>query len=148
MNITNSYALKMFENSDCVTLSTELTLNEIAEIKKPCDTEIIVYGRIPLMLTERCFISENFGCDKCGRVSLVDRKGEKFPIIREQSHRNIIFNSLPTYMGDREDELYGYRIAARHLIFSTESAREIVNLLSALDEGASLPTRVRRIGRR
>lgn len=146
LNVTNRDSRAAYENMgvEHIILSPELTLPQARDI----GGGLITYGRIPLMLTERCFISENFGCDKCGRVSLVDRKGEKFPIIREQSHRNIIFNSLPTYMGDREDELYGYRIAARHLIFSTESAREIVNLLSALDEGASLPTRVRRIGRR
>ena len=69
-------------------------------------------------------------------------------MMREFTHRNIIFNSVPTYMGDRTDELRSHRIEAEHLIFSTESGREIIGILGAMSESASLPKRVRRVGRR
>ena len=108
----------------------------------------ITYGRIPLMITERCFISENFGCDKCGKSALVDRKGEKFPMKREFKHRNIIFNSIPTYMGDRRDELKSHRLSSYHLLFTTENGREICNIIKAHTKSAELPFKVRRVGRR
>ena len=125
-------------------LSPELTLPKARDI----GGSVITYGRIPLMITERCFISENFGCDKCGRSHLIDRKGEKFPIRREFKHRNIIFNSIPTYMGDQISELRSYRIESEHLIFSTESGREIINILDAISAFAPLSGKVRRVGRR
>jgi hypothetical protein len=36
---------------------------------------LITYGRIPLMITERCFVKEHFGCDACAHASLTDRRG-------------------------------------------------------------------------
>ena len=126
-------------------LSPELTLPKARD----AGGGLITYGRIPLMITERCFIGENFGCKSCGKSSLTDRKGEKFPMLREFDHRNLILNSVPTYMGDREGELREYRIQHRHMIFTTESARQIAEVLSAAKRCQPLRTdRVRRVGRR
>ena len=146
LNVTNGESREAYEKMGVrhLILSPELTLPQARDI----GGGLITYGRIPLMVTERCFISENFGCDRCGKSSLVDRRGEKFPMIREYPHRNIIFNSHPTYMGDRASELSAHRIEAEHLIFSVESGREIINVLDAISGGATLPTRVRRVGRR
>jgi hypothetical protein len=74
--------------------------------------------------------------------------GEKFPIRREFNHRNIIFNSLPTYMGDKREELMQYRISSQHLIFSVEGGEEILSVLRAHLGGKKLVGSVRRIGRR
>jgi putative protease len=146
LNVTNSESRIAYEQMGVShqILSPELTLPKARDI----GGGLITYGRIPLMVTERCFISENFGCDKCGSAALVDRKGERFPIIRLQPHRNVIFNSLPTYMGDRSDELHSYRIGWEHLIFSTEDEGEIISTLGAISDGTALNRRVRRIGRR
>ena len=147
LNVTNSStrdALAELGLSHII-LSPELTLPKARDI----GGSVIVYGRVPLMLTERCFIKENFGCDKCGRASLTDRRGEKFPIIREYNHRNLILNSRLTYMGDKRDELRGAGLLASHFIFSVESAREISGAVDAFRRGAQLlGTDVRRVGRR
>ena len=147
LNVTNSStrdALAELGLSHII-LSPELTLPKARDI----GGSVIVYGRVPLMLTERCFIKENFGCDKCGRASLTDRRGEKFPIIREYNHRNLILNSRLTYMGDKRDELRGAALSAHHFIFSIESAREISGAVDAFRRGAPLlGADVRRVGRR
>ncbi len=131
--------------TDCV-LSAELTAPAVRSI----GGRAIVYGRIPLMLTERCFMKDNFGCSACSRASLTDRRGVSFPIIREYSHRNIILNSAVTYMGDRDSELSGNRRVNRHFIFTTESGREIAEVISAYKSRRPLPkgVAVRRMGRR
>ena len=146
LNVTNGESHLVYEKMGIarLILSPELTLPQARDV----GGSLITYGRIPLMITERCFISENFGCDSCGKCALTDRKGEKFPMMREFSHRNIIFNSTPTYMGDRRSELCSYRIESEHLIFSTESGREIINVLGAISQGMPLTRRVRRVGRR
>ena len=146
LNVTNGESAKKYKEMGLshLILSPELTLPKARDI----GGSVITYGRIPLMITERCFISENFGCDKCGKSHLIDRKGEKFPMKREFKHRNIIFNSIPTYMGDRIGELRSYRIESEHFIFSTESGREIINILHSISAFAPLPCNVRRVGRR
>ena len=109
---------------------------------------VVVYGRIPLMLTERCFIKENFGCANCGKSELVDRRGFKFPMIREWEHRNLVLNSVVTYMADRAAELDSSALDHRHFIFTTESSKECSEVVQAYKK--KLPPRdiraVRRIG--
>ena len=146
LNVTNCESRLVYEEMgiERLILSPELTLPKARDV----GGSLITYGRIPLMITERCFISENFGCDKCGKSSLTDRKGERFPMLREFPHRNVIFNSTPTYMGDRTSELRSHRIEAEHLIFSTESGREIIKVLGAFAEAMPLSGGVRRVGRR
>ncbi len=146
LNITNSESLAAYEEMGVgfSILSPELTLPKARDI----GGGVITYGRIPLMITERCFISENFGCERCESAVLVDRRGERFPMKREFSHRNLIFNSVPTYLGDRVRELQANRITARHLLFTTESSEEICRVLTAHRSGLPLDTHVRRAGRR
>ena len=107
----------------------------------------IVLGKIPLMLTERCFMKENFSCDKCSCVTFSDRTGARFPIIREWQHRNIILNPVPTYMGDKASELSRANIMHRHFLFTNESASEAAKLIEAYFKGSPL-REARRIGSR
>ena len=146
LNVTNAESADVYHKMgvEHIILSPELTLPQARDI----GGGLITYGRIPLMITERCFISENFGCDKCNKAILTDRKGEKFPMMREIEHRNLILNSVPTYMGDRKNELESYRLKSCHVIFTVEGADEICSVLRSHSEGISLPCKVRRVGRR
>jgi putative protease len=147
LNVTNSHSRDALAqlSVERLVLSPELTLPKARDI----GGAVIVYGRIPLMLTERCFIKENFGCDKCTVAALTDRRGEKFPIMREYSHRNLILNSRHTYMGDRRAELDACGLRSVHFIFTTESPAEIFAATDAFRKGRALHgVDVRRVGRR
>lgn len=146
LNITNSRAASLYASLGVrkLILSPELTIPQARDI----GGGVITLGRIPLMLTERCFIRESLGCDKCGRAHLIDRKGAKFPMLREYSHRNLIFNSAPTYMGDKKDELRNAKITHSHFIFSFESVSECAELLAAYKAGKPLVIPHRRVGKR
>jgi putative protease len=146
LNITNKGARAYYNERGLLraVLSPELMLPQARDV----GGGEIVYGRIPLMLTERCFIKENFGCESCTHAALSDRTGAKFPIMREWKHRNLILNSRPTYMGDRREELSRAGINHSHFIFSVESAEEIARVISAYLRGESIGTEVRRIGKR
>ena len=146
LNITNSLSKARWEGEglDGLVLSPELT----PPMARDIGGSVIVYGRIPLMLTERCFIKDSFGCDSCGKANLKDRTGAKFPMLREFEHRNIILNSTPTYMGDKADELSRMGLDSHHFIFTVESAEEIAQILSAYKNKKSLPFQVRRMGKR
>lgn len=111
---------------------------------------VLTFGRIPLMITERCFIKDEFGCSRCEVAELVDRRGAKFPIRREYKHRNVIYNSVLTYMGDKLSSLSGAGTIREHLIFSVEGEKEALGLMDAYIKHKPLPNGVplRRMGRR
>lgn len=146
LNITNSLTCAEYEKLliEDVILSPELTIPMARDI----GGSVIVYGRIPLMLTERCFIKDSHSCDKCGKTVLTDRTGAKFPIIREFLHRNVILNSAPTYMGDKDSELMAAGLKSHHFIFTVESVKEIKDILSSYKNKKPLPYPVRRMGKR
>lgn len=146
LNVCNSYTrMALYDvGIDVPMLSPELNIREAEEI----GGREIIYGRIPLMLTERCFIKENFGCKRCGRSALTDRRGYSFPILREWRHRNLIFNSAVTYIGDKPRDTS--RFPYVHFIFSTEDGSEMDSVISAYKNATPLPISapMRRIGKR
>lgn len=147
LNITNTGTLDTLCALDFVDalLSPELTLPQIRDIHGARDA--IVYGRIPLMLLEKCAGQEVGSCEKCekGQNALVDRRREKFPILRLPPHRNILLNSRPTAMSDRPAELARAGIAAGHYIFTIESPTEVDSTINAYQNGTPLQGAVRRI---
>ncbi len=153
LNITNGRSLATVLEmgfADAL-LSPELTLPQIRDIKGNCDT--IVYGRVPLMLLEKCVGLEVGDCSLCanGKNHLTDRRGEKFPVFRLPSlcrdghHRNILCNSRPTVMSDRRRDLLGAGLRGGHYIFTVESPAEVDCVLCAYRDGLPLGDRVRRI---
>ncbi len=149
-NIANSHSasLAMNEELDCVTLSPELTAPMMRDIAKVVPTSVIVYGRIPLMTTERCIIRAVSG-DKCickeKKVTLRDRMGAEFPIFPADGCRSIIYNSVPNYMADRSDVIERISPARRHFIFSVETAKEVDAVIEAYESGTAASGAIRRI---
>ena len=146
LNVTNGESLSVYSErgAERVILSPELTLPQARDI----GGSVIGYGRIPLMLTERCFIKENFGCNNCNTAALTDRLGERFPLMREYGHRNLVLNSRITYIGDKPTELLRYSVRSVHFIFTTESPAEIKAAIAAFKSHSELgTTEVRRIGK-
>ena len=143
LNITNraSIAALTAAGVEDVCLSPELTAPRLAGL---CG-RILAYGRIPLMLTERCFIREGFGCDACGRAVLTDRRGVQFPLLREEGHRNLVLNSLPTYLADRPELLRSAGNPSECYLFTVENEKEIAAVIAAAKRGAPLPFAVRRL---
>ena len=146
MNITNKQSAEQnLELGACgMVLSAELTLPQIRDIGYGC---AIVYGRIPLMLLERCFMRECFGCKKCNDCALTDRRGVRFPLIREYGHRNLLLNSSVTYMGDKKDELRKYGVKGEHFIFTTETPNECIAAINAYKSSLPLKASIRRISK-
>ena len=147
LNVTNAGTLNTllalgFEDA---LLSPELTLPQIRDIGGARDA--IIYGRIPLMLLEKCAGQEVGSCEKCkkGQNALVDRRKEKFPVLRLPPHRNILVNSRPTGMSDRRAELSRAGVTAGHYIFTTESPAEVDQVLAAYQKGTPIAGNVRRI---
>jgi putative protease len=149
LNVTNTETVALCERLGISRpiLSPELTLPQIRDIGGEVRT--VVYGRIPLMLLEKCVIREVADCKTCdkGAAELLDRRGVHFPVQRLGDHRNIIYNSLPTYMADEQDKLGKYRVGGYHFIFSTEAPREVDEVVRAYRDALPAKGQVRRIGK-
>lgn len=150
-NVGNAQSVRFFEELgfESMVLSTELTLPQIRDVKGA--KAVIVYGRIPLMTLEKCVIKELYGdkrgCEICagGEAEMKDRRGFVFPVIREFPHRNIVLNSLPTQMSDREQELLAAGITDRHFLFTVESPDEIDRVIRDFQLRRTPEKKVRRI---
>ncbi|MBQ7347855.1 MAG: U32 family peptidase [Clostridia bacterium] len=147
LNVTNAESVCAWEalGVSSLILSPELTLPQIRDIGG--NTSVIVYGRLPLMTLEKCAIRELADCKKCATdgVTFSDRRGISFPILREWEHRNVICNSLPTNMSDRQDQLRRAGISAQHFLFTTESPAVIDTVIKAFAANQPLQGQVRRI---
>ncbi len=142
-NESVSYAEKL--GLESMILSPELTLPQIRDIGG--DSAVIVYGRIPLMTLEKCVIREIADCAACktNTVRLRDRRGVEFPVLREWEHRNVIYNSIPTAMTDREADLTRANISARHYLFTVETPKEVDAVIRADRTHTPIGGQVRRI---
>ena len=113
-----------------MTLSPELTINEIKKIKKPIETELIVYGKIPLMTFENCPVKAHSVCDKGKSYNeLVDRMNEKFTLICGEGCFCELLNSKPIYMADKIDDVKKLGVKFLRLDFTTENETECEKII-------------------
>ena len=99
---------------------------------KSMATELIVYGRLPLMVSDQCIISHSEGkCSCANPVSLYDRMGSVFPVVREFDHRNVIYNSKKLFMADKADDIFAAGLWGERLMFTTETARECIEVIKS-----------------
>ena len=127
-------------------LSFEMTLPQIRDVSKAVPSEMLVYGRMPLMLTENCLIRGKTGQCSChlGPVKLTDKTGAEFPIIRDgNTCRSVLLNGKKLNLLDRQNDLSRLGLWATRLYFTTENAKEVDRVLASVlnpmpfDPGAS-----------
>lgn len=112
------------------TAPVELNARELA--MRGCEgSEILVYGRLPVMVSAQCLLKTNGRCDKQqgGRKSyrLTDRMGKTFPVSAECRYcHNIIYNSTPLVLLDYAGEIKGLHPRSIRLSFTFEDRQETV----------------------
>ncbi len=150
LNCTNPYTAELLCSlgADEVILSPELKLGGMRDIHTR--KSVIVYGKVPVMLTEKCPIKEDGGCDVCksGRpYYLCDRTGARFPAFGDRAwgHRCTLYNSVPIYTADMQKQCAKIGSFAPHFIFSDESANEIQEVIKAYRDERAAVGRFRRI---
>ena len=115
-------------------LSFEMTLPQIRDVSKAVPTELLIYGRMPLMLTENCLIRGRTGQCTCKTSStkLTDKTGAEFPIIKDGDNcRSVLLNGKKLYWLDRQDDLARLGLWATRLYFTTENNKEVDSILAA-----------------
>ncbi len=139
----NSQALKEYKQRGymSVMLTMGLGLDALADISHSIDTELMVYGRLPLLLSERCLIKTPSGLCRCdGTVELVDEEGRRCPVVRESGHRSLVYGAGKLWMATHRALWAGIGLWAGRLVFTTENNREVVQVAERfLGEGRYAP---------
>ena len=153
LNVFNSRALNYLRqkglSSTC--LSFELRFPQLRDIQKVIPAEAIVYGRLPLMITENCLVQNETGCrlSEAGAVvpeqapcrrpnELQDRTGAKFSLLPAYGHRTEIQNSAPVWLADKP-EWKRCGLAYARLRFTTESPEDCADIYRAYLDGSPAP---------
>ena len=135
LNIFNSRSMEVMKDLEMMsaTLSFEMSLPQIRDISKPIPTEMMIYGRLPLMVTENCIIKNRTGSCTCtqGPQKLMDKTGAEFPIIKDgNSCRSVLLNGKKLSMLDRQEELQRLGLWGLRLYFTTENQKEVDRVLA------------------
>lgn len=146
LNVFNSRAVDFWRQQglDSVTVSFELRHQQVRELRKYLPCEGIVYGRLPLMVTENCMTgnAENCRGDKrlCdGENYLTDRTGARFPLLGQYGCRCEIENSRTLFLADKL-EWRNCGLTYARLRFTTESPAQCdAALRRYLGEGEWMP---------
>ena len=131
LEVYNSQAVKEYKRLglSSLTLSFELKFPQIRDISKSLDTELITYGRLPLMIMENCIIKNRTGSCNCQNTNiLTDRKGARFPVVKAPGCRNELLNSQKLFLADKAADFKRLGLWAQRLLFTTENPRECVQV--------------------
>ncbi len=148
LNIFNTESARLYQQLGCqeITLSPEMTDKQIRKTAKQVNVpvEILVHGRVEMMITEYCPIYAVLGKENkenCPRYcmkdsyALKDRKGEEFPLKTDQYCRVHILNSKELNMLPYMDTLRKSGASSLRIEARGQSAEYIRWAVQAYKEG-------------
>lgn len=121
------YRLGMIQD----TIPVELNRKEILR-RENSRSEIIIYGRLPLMITAQCIHKNTLGCmHQPDVLTLKDRYSVYFPVKNFCPEcYNVIYNSLPVCLFKEDVTVKKIAPAAVRLSFTTETEEETEQILT------------------
>jgi putative protease len=131
LNITNSWAMERLcqVGFASMTASFQLSSQQIKNLSKTVDTEMVVYGRVPVMVTEQCLIRNSAGrCTCTTPTAMSDPFGCVYPVVKEFGCRNTVYDGRKIYLADKPEAYAAQGLWAARLMFTTESAKECVDI--------------------
>ena len=135
LNIYNSGSVNVLKKLEFLsaTLSFEMTMPQIRDVSKLIPCEVLVYGRLPLMIMEHCLIKNRDGECNChlGTMKLTDKTGAEFPVIKDgNSCRSVLLNGKKLSWLDRQEDLTRIGVWATRVYFTTENNQEVDRVLA------------------
>ena len=136
----NSMALRELKSfglsSACAAFT--MTLTDMEKLSKTIDTEMVAYGRVPLMLTRGCLIKNKSGMCCCESENhIVDDKANNYPLLKAFGCRNVMFSAEKIFLGGLGARLRRSGVWGARLNFTTENPRECLLVMQRYIKGGS-----------
>ena len=132
LNIVNNYSIDFLSKKriNMITLSPEIPSEQIEKLADD-NTEIIVYGRLELMVMNHCLIKSNDKCPNCknNNYYLKNYKKNLYPIISRNCQTHIL-NYEKINIIDKIEYLKEKGIKNFRLDFTDENPTEIINIIN------------------
>lgn len=113
------------------TVPLELNRKELVH-RDNSDSEILVYGYLPLMISAQCVRKNMDGCGKGADIVWIrDRYQKRFPVKTYcESCYNVIYNSLPYGLREEKEAVEALGVKSVRLAFTLESYGETKQVLA------------------
>ena len=139
--IANNTASDLFKGDfTSFTVSPELNKAEIKNMEHE-KSELMIYGRIPLMQTANCVLNTTGNCRKTeGFTYVSDRLGVRFPIITHCSEKvcyNTIYNSVPLSLHKHLKEILNIGLSGLQIRFTNENKDDVKAVYHIFEMGKS-----------
>lgn len=121
---------------DRETEPVELNRKELLQTGNFAGKELLLYARLPLMLSANCIRNTMEHCiaDKSGKQQiyhLTDRYRNTFPILQNCLHcYNVLYNTVPMSLHGQAKQLFKEGFAVYRLEFSLETPQETADILT------------------
>lgn len=121
--------------ADELTWPVELNSRELGKLRVP--GELLVYGRLPMMVTAQCLHQGTGQCDRIPTVlTLKDRMGKEFPVKNHCTFcYNTIYNSAPVSLLGFREAVNGLSPSALRLQFTTENKAQTEAVIRSFADG-------------
>ncbi len=132
------------EGFDRLTVPLELNRRQIESRGFENESEMVIYGRYPLMITAQCLVMNTDKCQHKPHFSvLTDRKDASFPVWNSCSIcTNIIYNSVPLDLTPEREAIRSHGFKSLRLSFTDErpqQTKSVANAVTFAMEGGELP---------
>ena len=123
-----------------ITAPFELNKNELKH-RNNANSEIIIYGRIPLMTSASCTMKTTGACKKQSGVSyLKDRYGKQFFVKRDcEECYNVLYNTVPLSLFPVLEEIEKMGFTSYRFAFTIEDEKKVQEVLFAFENHSPIP---------
>jgi putative protease len=131
LDTTNSQTLKELKamKMEVCSLSMGLPFSVIREMSHVIPTELTIFGRVPLVHSAVCLICQRGSCACETRNELTDEKGVPHPVIRDCGHTSLLLSGEKLWLATQKSAWKHIGLWGVRLHFTTENARECVQVL-------------------
>ena len=100
------------------------------------DAALAIYGRLPVMVPQTCLLKASAGRCTCTTPGqMADTRGGVWPVTKHFGCRNTVWAARKLWLGDVTQEWIDLGLWAVRLCFSTESARECLEVAESYIQG-------------
>jgi len=137
LNVMNNQSVHHWESYGAhrVTLSVEMSAKEIESMVGK-SLEMIIYGYLPIMISEQCLVGRYGQCVKTsnetsGIYKLTDSRGSQYPVITDCNLcRMQILNDKPIVLATKMEQIKVLPVNQMRYLFTIEDSKQVKEVIN------------------